>query len=97
MWSAASASIAPPAPALPRNPAMTRWTCVEDLEDEIVDRIDVPPGFHGRLVLASIVLRWMPFDQNHGHQQHDNPGRARSSVEERVAETNALGRAHRPL
>ena len=30
-------------------------------------------------------------------QQHDNPGRARSSVEERVAETSALGRAHRPI
>ena len=36
---------------------------VEDLEDEIVDRIDVPPGFAAGSALASIVLRWMPFDQ----------------------------------
>ena len=52
---------------------------VEDLEDEIVDRIDVPPGFHGRIGAR---LDRIEMDavrpEIMATQQHDNPADARS-------------------
>ena len=71
---------------------------IEDLEDDIVDRIDVPPGFCGRIGAR---LDHIEMDavrpEIMATQQHDDPGRASTGMEERVAQTPALGRAHRPI
>src|SRR5450759_153741 len=98
MWSAASASIAPPAPAATHPGDNEMRHRVEDFEDDIVDRIDVPPGFHGRIGTR---LDHVEMDAVRpkiaATQQHDDPGRTRAGMEERVAETGALGRAHRSI
>src|SRR6202045_4365944 len=47
---------------------------------------------------ASIALRSNAVRPEIGAtQQNDDPGRARAGMEERVAESIALGRAHRPI
>src|SRR3984957_2597729 len=37
--------------------------CVEDFEDQVVDRVNVPPRSPAGSALASIALRWIPLDQ----------------------------------
>jgi hypothetical protein len=71
---------------------------IEDLEDQIVDRIDVPPRFRGRIGAGLDRIEIDAVRPEIGAtQQHDDPGRAGAGVEKRVAEPIALGRAHRPI
>ena len=67
-------------------------------KDEIVDRIDVPPGFGGRIDarLDHIEINAIRPEIS-AAQQSDDPGRARAGVKKRVAQPGALGRAHRSI
>ena len=61
---------------------------IEDLEDQIVDRIDVPPGFRGRIGAGLDRIEIDAVRPEIGAtQQNDDPGRARAGVEERIAES----------
>ena len=71
---------------------------VENLEDQIVNRIDVPPGFRGRIGARLDRIEINAVRPEIGAtQQNDDPCRARAGVEERVAEPGALGGAHRSI
>jgi hypothetical protein len=71
---------------------------IEDLEDQIVDCIDVPPRFRGRIGAGLDRIEIDAVRPEIGAtQQRDDPGRARAGVEKRVAESIALGRGHRPI
>jgi hypothetical protein len=89
------ASIAPPAPALPRNSLMTKWDMVlriSQIRSSIASmfRQDSVAGS----TLASITLKLMPF-----HQKSAPPCRTMTLVGRERAWRNASrsGRAHRPI
>ena len=71
---------------------------VEHLEDQIVHRIDVAPGFLGRIGAR---LDRVEMDavgpEIAAAEQRDDPRRARAGVQESVAQPPALRRAHRAV
>ena len=71
---------------------------IEDLEDQIVDRIDVAPGFLSRIGARLDRVEMDAVGPEIGAaEQHDDPRRPRAGVQKCVAQPIALRRAHRAV